>query len=369
MSVNATKRTLIALINGTNVNEYSFYCNLTDICKIGCQSEYACSTMELYCYGTCYVACGVAKSIDCPIILSGSYSDWATDAPSPSPTFIPSTQPTNMPSIDPTGMPTTAPTGPTNNPTDGPTESPVVETTPGVTTTNAGGGTPSATTATTTEETATSTETETTTSMTDTESVETTISVTTATTTTVTGGPVTSVTSVTSVTEGIVSTFFPYPLTTVGNSGSNTSSDNSGIGIIIGAVVAGIVIIILLFVVCLKLRSRSKENQVNDVGMINIQRMKSRESMSSNTHTDLVILTGGTDTPGGDGDEISPSMPESGSGGRGSIIPRGPTGFAAAAARVNVKSASRTRDASIAASPTMDDDDQSFHGTDIRYGE
>ena len=115
--MNVTERTLIALINGTNVNEYSFYCNSSDICKIGCQSEFACSTMNLYCYGTCYVACGVLKDIDCPVLLSGSYSDWTTDSPTPSPTFIPSIQPTNMPSVDPTSTPTDVPTEPTNSPT------------------------------------------------------------------------------------------------------------------------------------------------------------------------------------------------------------------------------------------------------------
>lgn len=116
--INATQRTLITLINGTNINNYRFYCNSTDICKIGCQSEYACSTMELYCYGTCYVACGVIKSIDCPTILFGRYSNWDTDAPSPSPTFIPSNDPTNMPShsVSPTAVPTDVPSDPTNNP-------------------------------------------------------------------------------------------------------------------------------------------------------------------------------------------------------------------------------------------------------------
>ena len=104
----------IAYINGTNDNLYDIYCNSTDICKIACESSYACSTLRLHCFGLCFVSCDQDNGVDCP--LSGVYTEWITS----SPTFIPSHVP-----IQPSTIPTENPsTNPSNDPRVEPTDTP-----------------------------------------------------------------------------------------------------------------------------------------------------------------------------------------------------------------------------------------------------
>ena len=71
--------TFTAYINGTNDDFYDIYCNSTDICKIACQSSFSCSTLRLYCSGSCFVSCDEDKGIECP--FSGNYSEWITNSP------------------------------------------------------------------------------------------------------------------------------------------------------------------------------------------------------------------------------------------------------------------------------------------------
>ena len=49
--------TLRVAIKGLNSYSHEIYCNLTDLCKIDCQSQYGCQNVELVCFGTCFVDC------------------------------------------------------------------------------------------------------------------------------------------------------------------------------------------------------------------------------------------------------------------------------------------------------------------------
>ena len=75
-------------IYGSNTNSYTVTCNSNDICKIGCFESTACSNMNLYCSGTCYVDCSLGG---CPNLQSGSYSGWMYTTGTPS--QIPSSPP------------------------------------------------------------------------------------------------------------------------------------------------------------------------------------------------------------------------------------------------------------------------------------
>ena len=99
-----------ATINGTNFEDYHITCSRKDTCRIKCLSDDACTKMNLYCYGTCFVLCNEINggNIACPVAKYGSYSIFETDAPS----YIPS----NLPSVAPTVNPTSVPTVPTFNP-------------------------------------------------------------------------------------------------------------------------------------------------------------------------------------------------------------------------------------------------------------
>ena len=92
--------TLIIYINGTNDDRYDIYCNETDICKIECESNHACTELVLHCdshQSQCLVSCDEENEIHCP--RNGSYSEWIiTTIP---PTAIPSTIPTKIPSFAP----------------------------------------------------------------------------------------------------------------------------------------------------------------------------------------------------------------------------------------------------------------------------
>ena len=48
---------LLVSINGTNDNSFMIHCNKSDICKINCVSNHACTHLQLYCYGVCLVDC------------------------------------------------------------------------------------------------------------------------------------------------------------------------------------------------------------------------------------------------------------------------------------------------------------------------
>ena len=91
---------LTVLVDGINEEEYSIYCNVSDICYIGCLSHGSCSNLTLYCFGTCKVFCdddSVWNGIQCPIAIIGNFADWPMTTMPPS--FLPSTMiPTAMPS-------------------------------------------------------------------------------------------------------------------------------------------------------------------------------------------------------------------------------------------------------------------------------
>ena len=107
--VTQTQGTFKLYVNGTNSSPLYVYCNETDICKIDCQSSNACTTMYLYCFGTCFVDCDESNGIDCP--FSGFYSRWTTNSPTIIPTAIPSNNPSYIPSNNPSFIPS-------NNPSD-----------------------------------------------------------------------------------------------------------------------------------------------------------------------------------------------------------------------------------------------------------
>ena len=88
-------------------NDASFYiyCNLGDICQIRCHKNNSCTTLNLYCYGTCLVDCKGSLDNTCLNLMDGNYSQWITTTP----TFIP-TNPTYNPTYIPTYSPTHIPT-------------------------------------------------------------------------------------------------------------------------------------------------------------------------------------------------------------------------------------------------------------------
>ena len=112
-------------INGTNSNSYDVYCNSSDTCKIDCLSTDACTNMNLYCYGTCKVACD-SRGTNCPISASGGYVEWYTDPPTNNPTRIPTIEP-GSPSLSPSQNPSEATSDPTSIPTSEPNNDPTVE--------------------------------------------------------------------------------------------------------------------------------------------------------------------------------------------------------------------------------------------------
>ena len=86
-----------------NDQPFYIYCNLGDICKIRCHQNNSCTTLNLYCYGTCLVDCkGVVSVVSgtCFDLMYGNYSQWITI----SPTFTP-TYPTFYPTFYPTHNP------------------------------------------------------------------------------------------------------------------------------------------------------------------------------------------------------------------------------------------------------------------------
>ena len=99
--------TFTAYINGTNDNFYDIYCNSTDICRIACESSSACSTLRLYCFGSCFVSCNQDNGIDCP--YSGVYSQWITSSPTSIPSIQPSVITTDNSSTAPVAISTTHP--------------------------------------------------------------------------------------------------------------------------------------------------------------------------------------------------------------------------------------------------------------------
>ena len=111
-------------IEGTQKSSFFIYCNTTDICKIWCLSQYACSNLTLICpNNNCFAKCDIdeyiknngmlndtftynTSYIDCP--KSGNWSYLSTDSPSSIPTDVPSYIPTANPTRIPTINPTTA---------------------------------------------------------------------------------------------------------------------------------------------------------------------------------------------------------------------------------------------------------------------
>lgn len=54
---------ILSQANGIMIVYISIYCNETDICKIGCQSQNACTKLFLYCFGTCLVDCDTKRGM------------------------------------------------------------------------------------------------------------------------------------------------------------------------------------------------------------------------------------------------------------------------------------------------------------------
>lgn len=97
---------------GTNTIESNVYCNDSNICKIECLSNDACSNLRLYCIGQCFVDCDEDAGISCPLSVSGNYSIWTITEPTSEPSFEPSIHPTettNHPSLIPSSIPSNIP--------------------------------------------------------------------------------------------------------------------------------------------------------------------------------------------------------------------------------------------------------------------
>ena len=60
-------------VNGTIDDSWEIECSSNDVCYIDCRSTNACSMLELYCFGTCFVICDdiddidETNGIDCPL--------------------------------------------------------------------------------------------------------------------------------------------------------------------------------------------------------------------------------------------------------------------------------------------------------------
>lgn len=122
----SSNATFKLFLNGTSTNEFTLYCNESDICQIECQSDEACTYLQLYCFGRCLVSCGV-YGINCPVLMYGNFTQTLDETLSPSsvPTTIPSVIPSQNPTAIPTVIPTTYPTQiPTNLPSTMPTTMP-----------------------------------------------------------------------------------------------------------------------------------------------------------------------------------------------------------------------------------------------------
>ena len=116
-------------INSDNNGNWYLYCNVSDICIIGCGTNSSCQMLGGECFGLCKINCDESAGILCPSSLNGNIEYFG------SPTSIPSMQPTlpnptKLPTKLPTTMPTTKPTAtPSNHPTslDVPTFAPTNE--------------------------------------------------------------------------------------------------------------------------------------------------------------------------------------------------------------------------------------------------
>ena len=93
--INVLNKTLTIRLNSDITVSSNIYCNQTDICQIDCQSDYSCSSLNLYCYGICNVKCNqVTDTIYCPNVIVGNFSYWGTAPPTYFPTVSPTPYPT-----------------------------------------------------------------------------------------------------------------------------------------------------------------------------------------------------------------------------------------------------------------------------------
>lgn len=96
---------MILEINGTTSDTFKLYCNSSNLCKIDCQSPNACSKLDLYCIGECFVRCdnSTGTLTACPNVIVGNWTEWVTISPTtyptnnPTDTFNPTSQPSTMP--------------------------------------------------------------------------------------------------------------------------------------------------------------------------------------------------------------------------------------------------------------------------------
>ena len=75
---------------GTNDYDINIYCNISNICKIKCESIDACNNVHLHCFDIeqCFVDC-FDGSNNC--LAYGIYSIWTTMSPTIIPTLTPNT--------------------------------------------------------------------------------------------------------------------------------------------------------------------------------------------------------------------------------------------------------------------------------------
>lgn len=115
---------MVLFINGSNYDTYRLLCNKSNVCIIHCQSEEACTFLEVECSGTCYADCQEGY-IACP---NGEFELWATVSPSLIPTPIATFPMTTIGSISTTNSrtSTSAPTFDTPSPTYALTPAPTI---------------------------------------------------------------------------------------------------------------------------------------------------------------------------------------------------------------------------------------------------
>ena len=123
--------TMIIEINATNSASFSVICSTNDTCKIKCYSDNACTNLNLYCDGICYIDCDALNGIDCPSVTGNYYfgsgpTPMPSQLPSTIPSAIPSTDPTELPSKNPSKLPTGEPSTllPSESPSFDPTQTP-----------------------------------------------------------------------------------------------------------------------------------------------------------------------------------------------------------------------------------------------------
>ena len=85
---NADDTTVRIEINGNIQGVCNIYCDQDNTCRVDCQTDDACTSLYLHCFGTCYLRCDKSGGINCPLV-EGPHIDWTYDI-TESPTEYPS---------------------------------------------------------------------------------------------------------------------------------------------------------------------------------------------------------------------------------------------------------------------------------------